>query len=123
MTTRKKATKKPLSRPAKVAKRPSKSSSSAKGKDAKIAKPLRPAKKAAAKVAKGAKVSSRAAPSKTARAQDQGRAFEIEPRRDLGKIVGKIVGQAESRCGAEDSKCGPRVGRRGESGRFAFKGA
>ena len=66
MTTRKKATKKPLSRPSKAAKRPSKSSLSARRKDAKIAKAPRPAKKAAAKSAKGARASSRAAPSKTA---------------------------------------------------------
>jgi len=64
MTARKKATKKPVSRPAKVAKRPSRSSSSAKSKDAKIAKPARPAKKTAAKAARGAKVASRATPSK-----------------------------------------------------------
>jgi CarD family transcriptional regulator len=74
MTTRKKATKKPLSRPSKAAKRPLKSSASAKSKDAKIAKPLRPAKKAAAKAAKGARVSSRAAASKTARAKTKTKA-------------------------------------------------
>ncbi len=60
MTTRKKATKKSLSRPSKAAKRPSKSSPSAKAKDAKIAKPARPAKKTAAKSAKSARVASRA---------------------------------------------------------------
>jgi len=63
-----------LSRPSKAAKRPSKSSPSAKSKDAKIAKPLRPAKKAAAKAAKGARVSSRAAASKTARAKTKTKA-------------------------------------------------
>ena len=63
MTTRKKATKKPLSRPTKAAKRPSKSSPSAKSK---VAKTPRPARKTAAKTAKGARVSSRAAAPKTA---------------------------------------------------------
>jgi CarD family transcriptional regulator len=63
MTTRKKATKKPLSRLAKAAKRPSKSSPSAKRK---VAKAARPARKTVAKTAKGARVSSRAAAPKTA---------------------------------------------------------
>ena len=69
MTTRKKTTKKSLSRPAKAAKRPSKSSPSAKSK---VAKAPRPARKTAAKTVKGARVSSRAAaPKTTARAKSK----------------------------------------------------
>ena len=63
MTTRKKATKKPLSRPSKAAKRPSKSISSAKSKGAKATKPAR---KAATRTAKSAQISRRAAAPKTA---------------------------------------------------------
>ena len=63
MTTRKKATRKPLSRPTKAARRPSKSTPSAKSKGAKATKPAR---KAAARTAKSARVSRRAAAPKTA---------------------------------------------------------
>jgi CarD family transcriptional regulator len=63
MTTRKKATKKPLSRPSKAAKRPSKSISSAKSKGAKATKPAR---KAATRTAKSAQILRRAAAPKTA---------------------------------------------------------
>ena len=63
MTTRKKATKKTLSRATKAARRPSRSSPSAK---TKAAKAPRPARKTAAKAAKSARVPGRAAAPKAA---------------------------------------------------------
>ena len=72
MSTRKKATKKPTSRTAKVSKRATKSSASRKSKDVKVSakasKSVRAPKKIAAKAAKSTKVSSRAVAAAKAKA-------------------------------------------------------